>query len=280
MRLPNNEPNSILVVTTPDHGVNGFVYSKFGNITEPDKYKLIKAKTVDNFYLPAGYVDQIREQYDDNLARCYLEGEWVSFALNKVFEHFNRNTHHKDNTEFGIGYGEVITETVLCSADFNIQDSVSCHAIQRGEHIHFFKETFHYDTRAMAQELKAMYPNNYVEMYVDGSGGNRHTSSTNTDHEILEHYGLIVMTKGANPRIRDRVNSGNLAFYNNKISIDTNACPKLTAALELHAYDDKGQPEKFHKHDKGAIDDWTDSATYLIHALLPVNKPQISISRY
>jgi phage terminase large subunit len=59
--------NSIGLVTTPDQGVNGFVYDKWFK-RQQSGYELIKASTYSNPFLPAGYADQILANYDPVLA--------------------------------------------------------------------------------------------------------------------------------------------------------------------------------------------------------------------
>ena len=82
----NPQGNTVGCVTTPDQGQLGFVFEKWGGTELQEGYELIKASTYSNPFLPAGYTDNILKNYDDDLARLYLEGEFVSLAHRTVFD--------------------------------------------------------------------------------------------------------------------------------------------------------------------------------------------------
>ena len=66
-RQPCRRGNSIAAVSTPDQGFSGFVYDRW--VARADEStELIKASTLSNPFLPDGYVDQIRANYDPSLA--------------------------------------------------------------------------------------------------------------------------------------------------------------------------------------------------------------------
>ncbi len=275
--------NQIIIVTTPDQGYNGFVYEKFGNITDPENYKLIKAATIDNIYLPEGYVEQISANYTPEMRRCFLYGDFVSFAINGVYTYFDRTKHSLSNEEFIERHNKPIEDyTILIGADFNIGACCVTFGIQHNNHLHIFAERSYYDTHKLAQGIRSMFPTAWIESYPDAAGSARNTAALDTNHEIMNSspYNLNVMVTGANPRILDRVNYSNTAFYKDLVTIDTVACPNITKGFELQNYDEKTQqPEKSSNHEGGSMDDWIDAATYLISALYPINKPVVGVSR-
>lgn len=77
--------NSVGCVTTPDRGQLGFVFEKWGSGQLQAGYELIKASTYSNPFNPPDYADSILKNYDEDLARCYLEGDFVSLAHRTVF---------------------------------------------------------------------------------------------------------------------------------------------------------------------------------------------------
>jgi hypothetical protein len=77
--------NTVGCVTTPDQGQLGFVFEKWGAVELQDGYELIKASTYSNPFNPPDYADSILKNYDEDLARCYLEGDFVSLAHRTVF---------------------------------------------------------------------------------------------------------------------------------------------------------------------------------------------------
>ena len=269
--------NQIITATTPDQGTRGYIYDIFGNITDHKNYKLIRAKTEDNIFLPDDYVDQIRANYTPTMAKCYLEGLFVNFALNGVYTEFSREKNHRDNADVDL------SGDVFCGNDFNVGGCVVIYAVQINEILHVFKEEAHKDTRLLSQAVRDNFPDRWIQSYPDAAGNARSAVSKDTNHSIMNSHPfyLNVMTTGANPRILDRVNYVNTAFYKGLVTIDTLACPKLTAALEMQSYDEKTQqPEKSDKHDGGSMDDFTDAFGYMVAELYPINKPVIEINRY
>lgn len=77
--------NTVGCVTTPDQGQLGFVFEKWGSVELQDGYELIKASTYSNPFNPPDYADNIFKNYDEDLARCYLNGDFVSLAHRTVF---------------------------------------------------------------------------------------------------------------------------------------------------------------------------------------------------
>jgi len=70
----------------------------------------------------------------------------------------------------------------------------------------------------------------------DASGSRRTSNSSRSDHEIIRSYGLKIDVGASNPRRIDRWASGNKAFENGTVLINTKKCPKLTREFETIAY--------------------------------------------
>jgi hypothetical protein len=82
----HEQGNTVGCVTTPDQGQFGFVFEKWGGVELQEGYELIKASTASNPFLPDGYIDAIIKNYDEDLAKLYLEGEFVSLSQRTVFD--------------------------------------------------------------------------------------------------------------------------------------------------------------------------------------------------
>jgi len=99
-RLREAKDGTLGIVTTPE----GFKYTydlyQQRHSTNP-KYKLIKAKTVDNFFLPDSYIDGLREQFDSLLIQRYLEGEFVNLNNMAAYYCFNRDRDVKPVSDDG-----------------------------------------------------------------------------------------------------------------------------------------------------------------------------------
>lgn len=260
--------NTIAVVTTPDQGVNGFVYDKWEKRKQPG-YVLYRASTYSNPYLPPDYIEQIKANYDPTLAELYLNGEFVSLSENKVYHYFKRGQHHIDR---------VITERdqyLHVGIDFNIGGCVAVvFVIDGGDHPIAVDEFVSHDTYDIANNLTSRYKGKHLTLYPDASGRKGTTNASQSDISILEQAGFSVNAPASNPAVRDRINSVNALLAHGKLRVNTDNCPNFTHALEVQGYTEKGEPEKFNDHP--AVDDWVDAPGYFIHRRWPINRPVVS----
>lgn len=266
-RQPSKLPNSIAAVTTPDQGYSGFVYDRWVTRAD-DSTELIKASTLSNPYLPDGYVDQIRANYDAALAEMYINGEFVSLTANKVYHYFSRETHA---TDMIIEPGD----RLHIGLDFNIGGCCAVVFVLDDEGPVAVDEFVSHDTRDFINNVKGRYGNHDVTVYPDASGRAGRTNATMSDIGLIEQAGLRVEAPAKNPYVRDRINAVNSLLSHRRLAVNIEKCPKTTQALETQGYNDKGEPEKFNTHP--AIDDWADSLGYCMHRLFPVNRPVINI---
>jgi phage terminase large subunit len=257
--------NTIGNVTTPDQGYSGFTYSRWGKESRPG-YELIKAATASNPYLPDGYIEQIRENYDPILADMYLNGEFVSLSQNKVYHFFNRLKHH---TERVLRDSDRI---IHFGIDFNIGGCASNAWVIDNNAPHAVDEFVSHDTRDFCNRLsKYERPGRKIVVYPDASGKASRTNASQSDVEIIRSSGFVVDCPNANPAIRDRINSVNGLLAHDRMKVNTDKCPMLTDALETQGYDKKGDPEKFDEHP--AIDDYVDAMGYFIDRKFSIRRP-------
>jgi len=196
-----------------------------------------------------------------NQAAVWL-GEYDTDGSNNVYHYFARTKHHSDRlitaNDHYLHVGQDFNIGACCSTVFVI-DSGYPIAVD---------EFISHDTRDLCIQLSSRYPGKHITIYPDASGQSRHTNASESDIDILRAAGFSVMVNGMNPAIRDRINAVNGLLAHDKLKVNTNTCPHLTAALESQGYDKKGQPEKFDDHP--AIDDWNDSLGYFISYRWPV----------
>lgn len=255
-----HKPNSIGVVTTPDQGINGFVYEKWEKKKQPG-YVIYKAPTASNPYLPDGYIEQIRSNYDPILADMYLSGEFVSLTHNKVYHFFSRDKHHTTREITDNDY------IIHVGIDFNIGGCCAVAFIIENNAPVAVDEFVSHDTQDLINNL-SRYGGKDVICYPDASGRNGHTNSSATDIQLIEGAGYEVDAPDANPFVRDRVNSFNALLAHSRFKINTDKCPNVAQALETQGYNKKNEPEKWNDHP--AIDDWTDSSGYFINRKFPI----------
>lgn len=260
--------NTIGVVTTPDNGINGFVYHKWVKLQQKG-YVLYKASTYSNPFLPKDYAEQILANYDPVLAELYLLGDFVSLNKNKVYHFFDRKKHHvqrvlnEHDTLIHIGLDFNIGGT--CAVVFVIDNNVPIAVDEFVSH----------DTQDFINNL-TRYENKKIIIYPDASGKASRTNASQSDIGMIRQAGYQLQYNPTNPAVRDRINSYNGLLSHGRFFINTDKCPNLTNALETQGYDDRLEPEKFNTHP--AIDDWVDSSGYFIAFKFPVihNRPQFA----
>ncbi|MBV5309297.1 phage terminase large subunit [Chromatium okenii] len=260
--------NTIGVVTTPDNGINGFVYHKWVKLQQKG-YVLYKASTYSNPFLPKDYAEQILANYDPVLAELYLLGDFVSLNKNKVYHFFDRKKHHvqrvlnEHDTLIHIGLDFNIGGT--CAVVFVIDNNVPIAVDEFVSH----------DTQDFINNL-TRYENKKIIIYPDASGKASRTNASQSDIGMIRQAGYQLQYNPINPAVRDRINSYNGLLSHGRFFINTDKCPNLTNALETQGYDDRLEPEKFNTHP--AIDDWVDSSGYFIAFKFPVihNRPNLA----
>ncbi len=260
--------NTIGVVTTPDHGKHGFTYEQWGKKPDAD-HQLIKARTADNKFLPDGYVDQIRLNYDDKLASLYLDGEFVNLTSHTVYHFYDKERHGlQDKSKRDINH-------IHIGHDFNIGGCCSTVWTVEGKEAYAIEEFVSHDTYDFVNNLER-FKGRQITVYPDATGKARGTNASQSDIQIITGAGYRVSAPNANPFIRDRVNSVNAKLSRDQIFIDVDKCPELADALESQAYDKNGEPEKSNQHP--AIDDWNDGAGYFINRKFPFSVPHTRIN--
>lgn len=228
------------------------------------KAHIYKTTYLDNSFIDEEYKQELEDikNYDEQQYRIYALGEWGVLNGNIIHHRFNKDIHISNKT--------IHDFKVLCiGIDFNIG---GCVAVVEGEDTdgisHIVEDFYAYDTENMIIELKNRYPDKIVNLYPDVSGGNRHTSSTVTDIDMLRQAGFYCVVPESNGATSTRYNACNRRFINSLIKINPVTAKKTFEALQLHSYDDKGMPEKFTTHP--AIDDYTDSFGYVIGRKYPI----------
>jgi PBSX family phage terminase large subunit len=217
--------------TTP----NGFnwLYTSFLETPLPNS-KVITSKTVDNLAnLSESYVDTLLSQYDSNLMRQELEGEFINLTSGKVYYSFSRgkNVRHVEERNALIHLG----------LDFNVDPLCGTFCFQKDGKIHVSQELYQRDSNTFkaAKEIIQRYPQMPVQIVCDQTGDRRKTSSHMTDHEILRRSNLDVL-KFTNPPEKDRQNNLNRLLEHELVIIDPQ-CKNLIADLEKLTHDNKDE---------------------------------------
>ena len=253
-----------------------FVYKYWGD-NPKEGYKLIRGKTTDNAMLPGEFIKSLKDNYDENLLKAYLNGEFVNLQQGATYYQFTREKNVRPNT-----YNPALPVRLSCDHNVSPTTGAVFQTYNKSPFVRVFGEIeLHHGggaeiiTERLANEVKAQYPNNKYIAYPDPSGRSRHTSSMHSDHDILRKSGFEIRVKPVSPRVTDSVNAVNKLCEKNLI-IDP-SCKGLITDLEQTVNKqgtreiDKSNKERTH---------FSDGIRYAIDFEYPIIKPLMgSINR-
>ena len=219
--------------------------------------KLIKMRTADNPHLPPDFIERLQANYDPQLLKAYLDGEFVNLTTGQVYDRFDRAKHVIDRP------AGTDDDSLRVGVDFNVGNMSAIIAVRNGQYLTVIDEVSGaHDTDALAQEIKRRYPDHRIYVYPDASGGNRSTNASQTDIQILESYGFSNQSPRSNPPVRDRVAAVQALLENGKGQVRlqiASTCKKLIECLDLQSYSEKGEPDK-----EAGYDHMNDALGYVI----------------
>jgi phage terminase large subunit len=224
--LPFGETNKTDVVGTPE----GFKWLHDFFVKKADKSKImIRAKTIDNPFLPADYLETLSAIYTQEQLIAYTNGEFVNMNTKSVYTAYNRKAHRTNEIPKP-------KEMLYVGLDFNITNMNAVVHVLRNARLYAVGEVAAcYDTQSMCDALKENYPSHRIIINPDASGNARSTSGA-SDFAILKKNGFIVKAPSKNPNVSERVNAVNLAFQRDKYYVNDKACPVYAEALENQSY--------------------------------------------
>ena len=281
-RMRYNVPglkNGVDVTTTPE-GFK-FVYQQFKKqlLDKPalnEMYGLVQASTFDNeLNLPPDYIPSLMDSYPEQLIMAYLNGQFVNLTSGTIYTAYDRKLNGSQET---IQPGEVL----FIGMDFNVGKMSAVVHVKRLGLPHAVDEIINgYDTPDMIRQIKERYwlyadgefrSTRQIRVYPDASGGSRKSvKASETDISLLKQAGFMVSAPGANPPVKDRINSMNAMFCNaagqRRYRINADKCPTYADDLEQQIWDPNGEPDK-----KQGNDHRPDAGGYFIHKEYPINK--------
>ena len=256
-RLRSGNVRQFGAASTPE----GFrwMWSTFGSeeAQKREDRKLIRMRSADNPYLPQDFIERLQANYDPSLLQAYLEGQFCNLTTGQVYDRFSRAKHvvsDMPNTD---------EEPLRIGVDFNVGQMSAVIAVRLGKQLLLIDEVSGaHDTDALAQEIRARFPDRRIYVYPDASGSSRSTNASRTDIQILESYGFSNQSPKSNPAVRDRVASVQAVLENGKGEIRLQVakhCKRTIECLELQSYTERGEPDK----DAG-YDHMNDALGYLV----------------
>ena len=253
VRHPEAEKREVFLTGTPESLNFGYQLTRRDDLD----MGVVVGSTLDNPYLPREYIQSLLTAYSPEQIDAYLHGKFVNLTQGRVYYSFDREKHmmkrETDGWEIGAGI------------DFNVDQLSACIFAHTKKEIAVIGEIRlkNAGTWDLAEAIKKKYPG--IRVYPDATGSARKTSASLSDHDILRQSGFQVMTRRANPRVRDRVNSVNRMLRKELITFAN--CPTLIMDMEMNVWRnndlDKRDPEQTHM---------SDALGYACHFLMPVIK--------
>ena len=225
--------------------------------------------TVDGGYVSKEEIKKAKSMMDE---RAFKTEFLASFETtgNRAAYNFDRSTH--------VRKAEQLSSSLFWGMDFNV-DYMS--AVLGCEYsngtIHYFDEIrqTNSNTEEMAKAMVKIAPN--VPVYPDAAGSARSTTSNRSDHSILKEFRFQVISKKANPPIKDRIMSLNRLLNDANGKIRMTVDPKC-----IHLIKDLEQVQRSRdgKIDKSniALTHMFDACSYFIAYKYPiVNRMPVSV---
>ncbi len=229
-RLRGCEDAELFMTTTPE-GFK-FAHDFLVNKASPDKY-VIHGRTEDNPYLPKSYIKSLKDNYDENLLKAYLNGQFVNLQKGICYNGFSRKRNIREckynpNLPIHVGVDFNISPMACCiiqeqpnSPQIKVIDELLLSQDGSGDLL----------TERMMETIKQKYPSRKYNAYPDATGAARHSSSRFSDIQIIQRANFIVCVRHINPLVINRVNSMNNNLSKGNIIIDPK-CKNLIRDLE------------------------------------------------
>lgn len=228
---------------------------------------IYKTTYLDNSFIDDEYKKEIEDikNYDIQQYNIYALGEWGVLNNNLVYHNYLQVKH---GTQLSIDDFEILH----CGVDFNVGGTVCVICGIRDEKVHVLEGWAVYDTQQLADKLNGTrYKDKSLYVYPDASGGNESANAPSSSIDILKNNGLRIYAHPANPYVRDRVNTVNRLFAQDRLLVN-DRFEKMVYSLQTQAYLENGKPEKFTEHKGGAVDDYNDALGYMISYKFPLKQ--------
>ncbi len=229
-RLRGCEDAELYITSTPEgyHWLYDFMVEK----ASPNKF-LVHGKTTDNPYLPESYIQSLRDNYDENLLKAYLDGQFTNLQRGNTYHGFERERNVREceynrSQPIHVGWDFNVMPQCVCiiqeqqnSPNIKVIDEIQLDADGSGDVL----------TDRMCRTIKQKYPNSKYYAYPDATGAARHSSARFSDIEIIRRNGFMVHVRHINPLVVNRVNSMNNNLAKGNMIIDPK-CKGLIRDLE------------------------------------------------
>ena len=272
-RLRGCEDAELFMTTTPE-GFK-FAHDFLVNKASPDKYG-IHGRTEDNPYLPKSYIQSLKDNYDENLLKAYLNGQFVNLQKGICYNGFDRKRNIKE-----CKYNP--SQPIHVGIDFNVQPMACCIIQEQpnSPQIKVIDEILLTQdgsgdllTERMMKTIKQKYPSRKYYAYPDCTGSARHSSSRFSDIDLIRKANFMVYVRHINPLVINRVNSMNNNLSKGNIIIDPK-CKHLIRDLEQVV--NKEGTREIDKTSHSELSHISDALGYYTDFKHPTTKPAIGV---
>ena len=241
-RIRIAEYGTCAIATTPEGYKYTYELYNRCDYEEIKNFQLIRAKTYDNHFLPKDYIENLYDNYSEELVQQYIEAQFINLLQGKVYYPFDRELNNTDK--------EYVKELPInLMVDFNVNPmiwEVGQTWFNDGKPKDFIideisqRNTY---TEAMALEVANRYGKDTLYyIYGDPSGSSRSTKSKVTDYDIIKSIlpNAIFRVKLSHPFVIDRINAVNSRLKNSRnernLFINVKKCPFLVKDCEQVLY--------------------------------------------
>ena len=158
----------------------GWIWERFVE-NKRSNHRLIIAPTTNNIYLPAHFVEELKNSFDEEYYRINVLGEHGNYNSGLVVKGFS------DENLKNLKYNKKLPLHLTC--DFNVDPMMWCIAHKDNENVYFFDEIVveNATTEMCFKEFLRRYPDHEGEIVINGdaSGDNRSTQSEFTNYAIM-----------------------------------------------------------------------------------------------
>lgn len=194
----------------------GWIYKRFVQ-NKKENYRFIQAPTTQNKFLPAHYVEELKQSYDPEYYRINVLGEFGDYTSGLVVKNFT-----SDNIK---ECKHIDTLDLHLSCDFNVDPMMWVVAHKTDDKVFFIDEIVieNTSTREAIQEFISRYGNHKGRIIVNGdaSGDYRSCQSERSNYiiiknELEKHFKrhIKIDIKGHNPPIIERIQTFNEMVLN------------------------------------------------------------------
>lgn len=276
--ISNMPPIKILATANPSHGwVKDKFYDRWEKGELPGSWAYIPAKITDNPYVPAEYLQSLKDNMPEDEYRMFVDGDWNVYKVENPFmyaynpaKHLSKEVAHDPRKQ------------VYMSIDFNLNPfgCIFFHlwSDSSGQHFHVFDEFSIQNGNIgdMVDRVKAKYGVNVKTMLITGDAmGNRGDigQRDNASLYIQLQRGLGVATNQvrakSNPTHENSRADCNFFLHNfADFKINPDTCPNLTRDMRVVQCDAFGSIIKRNRKDISQLADHFDCLRYAIDTFL------------